>query len=244
MKKNHTKITRHLGTLAFSVGIVLAFILLSLMVWGDLEASLFSSSLDAAKSLGSLRCPVFMSPNETGLITARFNNPTDLDWERYSRVFISEGFVSLMREIKRPIPVPAGGTQTVEWEVYPEDAAYDRIIFFRIYVNAKYPYPSLGGSCGIIMMDAGNLTGRQLFISFLVFSIALTALGLIIWKSKLDRSDPHFLNKVRSRYALTIILSLGIVIAYFGSWVIALLFLTVALLMIGIIIGRQTSVSI
>jgi hypothetical protein len=149
-----------------------------------------------------------------------------------------------MREIKRPIPIPAGGAEIVEWEVYPDDAAYDRIIFFRIYVNAKYPYPSLGGSCGIIMLDTGGLSGQQLFFSLLMISLITTALGLIIWKSKLKPSDPLYLNKVRSRYALITILFSGIVIAYFGSWVIALLILAVGVLMIGIIIGRQMSPTI
>jgi len=230
-----------LGTLIFSIGIMIAFILLSMMIWGDLEASLFSSSLDAEKSLTSLRCPVFLSSKETGLITAKFRNPTENDWERYTRVFISEGFVSLMREIKKTIPVPEGDVETAVWEVYPEDAAYDRIIFFRIYVNAKYPYPSLGGSCGIIMIDIWGLTGQQLLISLVVASLICTTLGFVIWKSRIRHSDPHFLNNINSWYALTSILFLGIAIAYFGSWVIALLFLAVGLLMIGIIIGRQMS---
>jgi len=239
--KTQTKTFRFVGTLFYSLGIIVGFFLLCLIVWGDLEASLFSSGLDAEKSLSSLRCPIFLSPNETGVITAKFKNPTENDWERYSRVFISEGFVTLMREIKKTIPIPAGTTETVFWEVYPEDAAYERIIFFRIYVNAKYPYPSLGGSCGIIMMDYWGLSGQQIFISLIIFSIACISFGILIWRLSFRKSDRDFYKHLNARYALFFVLYLGIGIGYLGSWVIALILLTIGLLMIGIIIGSKIS---
>lgn len=237
--KIKTKTYQFVGTLFYSLGIIVAFFLLCLIVWGDLEASLFSSGLDAKKSLSSLRCPVFLSPHETGVIKAKFRNPTENDWERYTRVFISEGFVTLMREIKKTIPIPAGTTETAYWEVYPEDAAYDRIIFFRIYVNAKYPYPSLGGSCGIIMLDYWGLSGQQILISLIVFSTACGSVGNLIWRLSYKKSDRDFQKHLNARYALFLILYLGIGIGYLGSWVIALLLLTISLLMIGIIIGRK-----
>jgi hypothetical protein len=238
---NRNNIFKFFGTLVFSIGILIGFFVLSMMVWGDLEASLFSSSLDAKKSLSSLRCPVFMSPDESGLITAKFTNPTDKDWARYTRAFISEGFVSLMREIKMEVPVPSGGRETAIWEVYPQDAAYDRIIFFRVYVNAKYPYPSLGGSCGIIMMDFWGLTGQQIFFGLVLAFLVCITLGILILRKHSKRSRRDFQTKFNSSYALAGILLIGTTTAYFGSWIVALLFLTTALLMVGIIIGRRMS---
>ena len=238
---NRKNFFKFIGTLFFSIGILAGFFLLGIIVWGDLEASLFSSSLDADKSLSSLRCPVFLAPTETGFITAQFKNPTEKDFERYTRAFISEGFVSLMREIKMPVPVPSGGKETAVWKVYPEDAAYDRIIFFRVYVNAKHPYPSLGGSCGIIMMDLWGLTGQQILVSFVAFILILIALGILIWRKNSDPSDLTFHNNLNPRYALTLILLVGTPIGYFGAWVIALMFLAIAVLLVGIIIGRRMS---
>jgi hypothetical protein len=234
------KTSLFVGTIFYTVGIIVAFFLLCLIVWGDLEASLFSSGLDAEKSL-SLRCPVFLSPYETGVISAKFKNPTDNDWKRYTRVFISEGFITLMREIKTTIPIPAGTTETAFWEVYPEDAAYDRIIFFRIYVHAKYPYPSLEGSCGIIMLDYWGLSGKQILISLIVFSITCIFFGILIWRLSFRVSEHDFHKHLNARYALILALYLGIGIGYLGSWVIALLMLTISLLMTGIIIGRKFS---
>ena len=241
---NRNNIFKFFGTLFFSIGILIGFFILSLMVWGDLEASLFSSSLDADKSLSSLRCPVFMSPGESGVITAKFTNPTDKDWSRYTRAFISEGFVTLMREIKMEVPVPSGGRETAIWEVYPQDAAYDRIIFFRVYVNAKYPYPSMGGSCGIIMMDFWGLTGQQIFIGLVLVSLVCITLGILILRKQSKRSLQDFHTKFNSSYLLSVLLLIGITIAFFGIWIIALLLLAIALLMVGIIIGRRMSPTI
>ncbi len=236
--KIRNRVINFLGTILFTLGVIFSFFLLSMIVWGDLEASLFSSSLDAEKNLSSLRCPVFLSPIETGVISAKLNNPTESDWERFTRVFISEGFISLMREMKMTVSIPARGSETVYWEVYPEDAVYNRIIFFRIYVHAKYPYPSLGGSCGVIMMNVGGLTGQQLFLAAIVISIVCVVIGILLWKLFPIVSDQDS-QKLSVRYALIFTLFTGIAIGLYISWLIALLFLAIGLLMIGIIIGRQ-----
>jgi len=239
--KNNNKFTQVLGTLIFSVGVIAGLFLLIMMVWGDLEASLFSRGLEADKSLTSLHCPVFISPQETGLVTAKLNNPTDKDWERYVRVNISEGFVTLTREFKTNIPIKAGSSQRVQWEVYPEDAAYDRIIFFRAYVNAKYPYPSLGSSCGILLLDWWGLTGMQILVGMVAAFLGLTALGFFLLKISTPLSDESAWHAINAMVALAVIVILGLIISYLSAWVVGLLLLAAALLMTGIIIGRRFS---
>lgn len=223
------------------MGVIAGLFLLIMMVWGDLEASLFSRGLEADKSLTSLRCPVFISPQETGLITAKLGNPTDKDWDRFVRVNISEGFVTLTREIKSNIPIKAGSSQRVQWEVYPEDAAYHRIIFFRVYVNAKYPYPSIGSSCGILLLDWWGLTGMQILIGLSTVFLGLTAIGFLILKFSTSINEESAWHAINSMVALAVIVSIGLVVSYFSAWVVGLLLLASALLMSGIIIGRRFS---
>jgi hypothetical protein len=240
MKKNN-KLMRVLGTLIFTAGIIAGIFLLIMMVWGDLEASLFSRGLEPEKHLATLNCPVFISPQETALVTAKLKNPTDKDWERYSRVNISEGFVTLTREIKATIPIKAGGNKTVEWEVYPEDAAYDRIIFFRVYINAKYPHPSLGGSCGIMLLDWWGLTGEQILASMMAAFIGLTVIGFILWKISTSNNLGGAWNAINAMIALAVIILMGLVVSYLSAWVVGLLLLAASFLMAGIIIGRRLS---
>lgn len=238
---NRGKLIQYLGTLIFSTGTLIGFATLGIMIWGDLEASLLTSALDAEKSLTTLRCPIFLSPQESGQVTAKLQNPTDKNWERFTRAFISEGFVSLMREIKLAVPIPAGGKETVAWDVYPQDAAYDRVIFFRVYVNAKYPYPSLGGSCGIVMLDLWGLSGTQILMSVIAIFLGCGALGITLWKISIKKSDHRTWNRINSMYALALIIAIGFVISFMGAWLVALLVWVAALLLVGIIIGRRMS---
>jgi len=235
------KIFQTIGTVLFSIGIALAFVLLAAMVWGDLEASLFSSSLDAEKSLRSLSCPVLISRNETSEIKATFTNPLDKDWSRFTRVYISDGFITLKNEYKEEIPIPAGGKETVSWAIMAEDAVYDRIVLFHIYVNARYPYPSLNGSCGVVVVDFLDLTGKQIIFLALGISFACIAVGIFFFKQTVKPVYEKTWNRIHSMYSLAVIIYLGLSIGYFGAWVIALLMLAISLLMIGIIIGRRLS---
>jgi hypothetical protein len=240
MKKNQ-QILQILGTLLFTVGVIAGMFLLIMMVWGDLEASLFSSGLEPEKTLFSLNCPVFISPKETGKITAKLKNPTENDWERFTRTNISEGFITLSREIKGAISIKAGSSQIIEWEVFPEDAAYDRIIFFRVYVNAKYPYPSLGGSCGIMLLDWWGFTGKQILTIMFTAFIFMTSIGFTLWKVSINNNNGDTQNAINAMVALAVIIFLGLFSSYLSAWVIGLLFLAAAMLMTGIIFGRRLS---
>lgn len=235
------KFIRFLGTFIFSIGILLGLFLLIITVWGDLESSLFASTLDAEKSLTSLRCPILMSPNEVGEIKATFNNPVDQDWYRYTTVYISDGYITLMREIKMKVDIPDGQKKTVTWEIYPENAVYDLFIFFHIYANAHYPYPSLGGSCGVVLLDLFGLTGNQSLILIISTSLLAILLGLLLWNKSTKTSEVKAWNSFRSMIGLAVIIYIGLIIGYFGAWVIALLFLMAALLLAGIIIGQKMS---
>ena len=229
----------NIGTLYFSIGIIIGFILLGAMVWGDLEASFFSTALEGEKSLSSLRCPVFISPQEKGKVTATLKNPTDKDWERYTRAFISEGFVTLIREIKAPVQIAAGSKETVSWDIFSEDAAYDRIVFFRIYVHGKYPYPSLDASCGIMKVNLLGLTGNQIFFLMIFCFIGFCVVGGILWRVRGNHPADRTGNNINSLYALSIVLLLGVVVSYWGMWVFGLLFFAASTLLLGIIIGRR-----
>ncbi len=235
------RIFRILGTFLFCIGIFLSLYLLIVTVWGDLEASLFASTLDAEKSLSSLNCPILMSPNEVGNIKATLKNPLDKDWDRFTRVYISDGFITLRREIKMKVLIPAGGKETVIWEIFPDDAVYNRFIFFHIYVNAHYPYPSLGGSCGVVLLDLWGLTGNQSLILILSTSIVTLTSGIVLWKVSTNSKEERIWYTYRSMIGLVAIIFIGLVIGYFGAWVFALIFLVIALLLIGIIIGRKMS---
>jgi hypothetical protein len=237
----YRKISQTAGTLLFIWGILLGLMLLILMVWEDIEAFMFSSNLKADKSLSSLQCPVFMSSKEVGVVKATLENPTEKDWNRFTYVHISDGIINLRRETKLNIIIPAGEQTTVSWELFPENRVYSRFIFFSIYITSLYPYPSLGGSCGVILFDLWDLTGNQILILIVSASLITLTLGYLLWKLSTDSTNDKTWRTFRSMIVLAIIITIGLVIAYLRVWVIGLIFLIVAVLLTGIIIGEKLS---
>jgi hypothetical protein len=242
--KGKFRFIQFLGTLLFSIGIALGLFLLGTMVWGDLEASFFASAMNGQKSIGTLHCPIILSSYETGEITATFKNPTDKDWVRFAIVDISEGFVTLKRETKTKIPIPAGGKESTAWQISHQDAAYHRIILFHIFINAQYPYPSLDGSCGVVVMNLWRLTGVQILLLITITALFCVVLAIFLWKKSVPPANDQDWNRIKSMYALAIIVVAGLVIGYIGAWVIALLCLAAAVLMVGIIIGSKLTAGV
>jgi len=226
------------GTLIYALGLLGGALLATIIVWGDLEGTLFTSGLNAEKPLRTLNCPAIITPNETSQISVVLKNPSDKEMRRFTRAYITEGYVSLVREIKEEVFIPVGEKRQITWDIQADDAAYGRIVLFRVYINAWYPYPSLGANCGVMRVDVPLLTGSQVFILLVVSSILLLIVGA--WMRNLNKPTTiAFETTTNSLYALAVTLAITILIGYWGFWVFGVLGLACALLLTGIIIGRK-----
>lgn len=239
---SHKKLFKATGGLLLTTGILLGFILSSLMIWGDLEASLFTSGLRADKSLSTLKCPIVITTNETGKITATLKNPTEKPLERYLIANVSEGYASLVREIRTNLPIPPEEKQKVEWKIYPEDAAFnERVILFRVYINPRHPHPSLGGNCGVVRVNIDGITGNQIMGSSILLTFASIGLGAALIELGHRSAQKQSRNSINSAYALTgLVVGAGI-LGYLGMWVLGIGLLAIAVLMLGIILTRKLS---
>jgi hypothetical protein len=231
------KSQRVISLIIYSFGIILGMAIAGGIVWSDLEASLFDSAIKAKSTL-SLSCPVAITMNEVGTITATLKNPVDREKNFYVRAHISEGYVSLKREINQQIPVAPGEKEKVSWEIYPEDAAYNRIILFRAYVNASYPVPSQGNFCGVLVLDIPGLTGMQFFILMLGLSLALIIGGMAYWRKINQPMDKNIESMTNAMIALAAIIYGAIIVSYLGIWILGILLFAISILMIGVIFGR------
>jgi hypothetical protein len=183
--KLHMKIgiigLRFFSVLLFSFGTILAIILYGGAVWSDFEASLFDASFTAEKSLSSFKCPVMMTTSETVYIKAAFTNPLDRTFRPFIQFHMSEGYVILKSEFKTTLELEPGETQELEWEVTPERAAWGRFVLARVLQFRRYPVPSHGAACGIVVVDFPALTGNQLLALVTLTSIICMGIGGWIW---------------------------------------------------------------
>lgn len=228
---------RILSVLVFSVGALLGLALFGIVVWEDLEAAMFDPTIKQDAPLATLRCPVMMTRAETGTVTATFTNPLDRPIELYTRAHISEGYVTLMREINTQLSLEPGETKPLQWTVTPDDAAFGRLILVKVTVKRKYPLPSRQGTCGIMVVGLPYFTGNQVFAFALAASLLSMAAGAGLWVnanrplSGLGREVPIAMG------ALAGCVLVGMIIGLRGSWVFSGIIFAMTVLLIGAIIG-------
>ncbi len=230
------RFTRILGGVLLGFGILLGFVINGVIVWGDLEASVFTDGVSGDSTIKNLNCPVLITPKEIGTVSLVVKNPADKMSERNLRAYISEGYATLIREIKTNIPIPPNGKQKVEWKIYPDDAAFRSVILFRVFIYPKYPFPSMSGNCGIVKIDLPWLGGNQILAIVSGLTITSLVLGGILFKIGEDTKNQRVNNSI---IALVCILVVVGVLSYFGHWILGLLGLSVAFLLAGVIIFRR-----
>ena len=229
---------RTLSLIIFSIGVLLGSTLVGITVWGDLEATLFNPGIQEEARLGQLHCPVILTTaQETGIISARIRNPLDHTTSFFARARISEGYLTLMREETTQLSLAPGESSRLAWQISAEDAAFNRIIFFRVTVRGGYPLPTRQGTCGVVLLDLPVLTGGQVYALGVILSLVCTIGGFAAWIAKHPQRMDLEVQIVRIMGLLTVTLIGGIILSFLGWWVIGLLALVVMLLSIGAFIS-------
>jgi hypothetical protein len=228
--KMQGKSIRILSLVMFAIGILLGAAYSAGAVWADLEASLFDPSIGAEEPIKTLKCPVLITPRESGIITATFSNPSDRAVLRTVRAHISYGFATLIREVSTQFTLEPGGQQKLEWEVGAEDAAWRRVVLVRVNVLRNWPLPSQTGSCGVIVMNVPGLTGNQFSTLLVVLSVLGIAIGIFLWIRR-GKSTAELAPDISKAMMILGALMLGImIVSARGSWMMGGLLLIFALI--------------
>ncbi len=227
------KALRTLGAILFSLGFVIGLAVFAGAVWADFEAAMFDTSIRGDATLRGVRCPVIITKDETGIISAPFHNPLDRVANFAIRTRISEGFVTLMREEKELLPVAPGATERLEWTVTADDAAYGRVVLVRMLSRGGYPLPSRDASCGILVLDVPFLSGGQILTLGVVASFVLMALGGALWLVGSGPLREGFqLDLTRGMGALVGSVLIGMLVAFMGSWLLGVALVVITALLV------------
>lgn len=231
------KLAGILGVIVFSVGVLLGTVLIAVTVWADLEATLFNPQARQYAPFRNLRCPIMINSEETGVIRARFKNTLDRATDLFIRAHISHGYVTLRREVISEIPLDSGESERLEWEFDKEDAAFERLVLFRVTVRGGYPLPKRQGTCGVLVVNTSLLTGRQIVTALLVGSLVFMVAGGVLWLVNNRHMHDLQLQLTRAMIFLIVCVVLGIIVGFLGWWVFGVFFLVTILLAIGVITG-------
>ena len=222
---------RILSVILFSVGLLLGLAFSAAAVWADLEASLFDSALGADESLKTLNCPVIITPKESGVVSARFGNPSDRAVLRTVRAHISYGFATLIREASTQFVLEPGESRKLEWEVGSDDAAWERLVLVRINVLRNHPLPSVTGSCGILVMNLPVLTGGQFVALILTLSLLGIAAGAALWASERSSWTARMQALTIPLAVLTALVLAAMLTGALGWWALGLLLILFTLIL-------------
>ena len=242
MQSQANRPKRAAGYVIYILGAMTAFLLLTLSAWGDVEAGTFENPISPDERLATLRCPAFITEDETGVISARIINTTDREVTPVVQARWTQGYLSFIHEQREKLEIPAGESRSISFEITAKDAAYRRLILARVYQLQNFSLPSRSSSCGVVLLPISGPTGQQVFIAAFAASIVLMAAGLLLLRpnDKLARQRQDAIGKrVRTSFGSLIYLGsyflIGALLTLIGNWLLSGgLFLMAVISIIGV----------
>jgi hypothetical protein len=233
-----TTFLRTLGLILFFAGILLGLCLAGGLTWANLEADFYFGFGVKGDTTLDLACPLIMTPAETGRATITIPNPSDRLVEPLVQVDISG---PIGRRVREHVSIDAGTSQTASWEVGNQDVAFGHLILVKVYEFAALSLPSADDTCGILVVNLLGLSGEGIFLLTLAVSVALAALGLLLWAASYRARKVPVPSETGGMLLLAGIVGVGILVGSLGWWLPGLLAVAASVLLTAILIARQVN---
>jgi hypothetical protein len=221
-----------LGALLFLTGVLIGLALSGAVAWSESEARIYSS-FNGERSLG-LKCPLIISPAESGIVSTEINNLIHDDIKPVVTAEISHGKVP--REISQTVSLAPGNSQAVQWTVDSSDVIFERVILVNVLQSRYSDNPTHSGSCGILVFSLFGLTGIQTFGLVFAVSLILMLSGGWLWLYARRPLDKFSGNIIQINSVLLGVTILALLSTLAHWWGLAIIFDLLILLVMGVII--------
>jgi hypothetical protein len=222
----------------FSLGLLIGLFLWTGSVWADLEGYMFQPATHAKRTEFNLQCPTLITPSDFGIISIGIENSYDKDVRKVVRGYKSLGYVIYIASDETSLELKPGESEVVHWYIYPEDAAWDRFVLFRVNIISSRGVSLTTASCGVMLINVPYLKSNQFFLLALLLGTLLIGTGIyFMYKSSLLKGKKEFYFE-RLMLALTIILIIGSLLAYFDQWIVGGIILVAMYLFLVVIISH------
>lgn len=209
-----------LGMGLYALGLALGLLIAFFLAWADLETSLFDSGLTANKKM-NMSCPLAITSAETGLITAEIVNDSERTVQTLVQSSQTEGSVIMIRRGRQQLSFAPGQVHQLEWPVVASDAAWGRVVMFRVFMVASSPLPALDGYCGILLINFPFLTGNQVLALMLVLALASVVVGGRMWLVNAKHRVLDAEKNARLLVTIAVLVTINVALAIVGDWLIA-----------------------
>jgi hypothetical protein len=176
---------RTFSIILYIVGAFTALMFAGSIIWANFELPFYFDYSYA--SVGSenqiranLNCPIFLTANESGIVSTDIPNNTDKTINPIFRGEISY-LGGIVREVEFQPTILPGESSRIEIEVNSDDIVYNFMILARTYQLPTYNTPAQAGSCAIVSVPITFLSGDQVYyLSLFVITLLLVA-GIFLW---------------------------------------------------------------
>lgn len=232
------------GMVFFLLGLAIGLYLWTGTVWADLEGYMFQPAPHADKSEYFLYCPNLITSSDFGIVSIGIENNSDKDVRKVVRGNKSLGFVIYVAADETSLELKPGESQVVHWYIYPEDAAWDRFVLFRVNIISSVAPALTTASCGVMVVNIPFLDSNQLLLSLLLSGFIFISAGIYLkYKSSKLVGDVDYKTE-RLWIILACFLIIGLIFSMFGQWLVGGLLLVVMYLLLVVIITYNIQKSV
>jgi hypothetical protein len=226
---------RILGMALFLIGVVVGMLLFGGSSWAGLEAAFYGFEDMGGGRLSGINCPVLITSSDVGTVSATFKNPNPTRIQFMVRGDISNR--GLFRTERMMIALDGHQSERVEWNVTSADIDLRNFIFVQI---SNYPAPNMPfrqGTCGIMVINLPQFTGKQVFTFAMIVVLVGILAGLILWENLGKPVSGKLPEITRAMRTLGVLVLLGMLVSFMGSWLLGALLFAASVLAIGAILG-------
>lgn len=181
-----------------------------------------------------LECPLMLSPDETGTVSAEIVNRTEGEIKPVVIAEISRA--SAARRTNETFVLEPGESQVLRWDVNSSDVIFERLILVNILQSQYRDNPSWSGSCGILLFGLFGLTGVQTFGLIIMGVITSLLIGGGLWFYSRRPLEGMDLSIVQAHAMLGVLTNAALLSSIPRWWGLTLLLETIIMLMIGVIL--------
>jgi hypothetical protein len=227
--KPQNKILNALGFILFFAGVLLGMVFSAGLIWANLEANFYFGFNGGADTKLRLACPHIMTPQDSDSVIAIISNKVDKTIEPILQADFSG---PMLRSVRTKASIDPGKTEQIRWAISAEDLDYGHLIMAQVYQYSSYKTSTATATCGTLFLTIPALTGMQVYILVLGFSLFGIATGVALWLmgnwKRKERSAEHFWGMI----FLTVVVFAGILVGSMGLWVLGIFALALSLLIV------------
>ncbi len=223
---------RRVGSILFSIAILLGVILTLVRAVPDLEASMYGFIKYNYPRLSSFTCPMLMTSLDREPVTVKLRNPLDRSLSWYVDAQFSSNFEII--DSSQRFELQPGESRVLSWDVDQENVDLGFFIFSRAFASSSSTLPMREATCGTLMLNLPFKGGPIIFYAILILSVLGVALGLILWSRHADMSDSGAIFQTWWIRFMTLVVVIGVIAGIFNVWFLALVMVFLALLTTGV----------